>query len=34
VVTDNYLKLRLEERRPRNAWVAIRVKSDSLCEVV
>jgi threonylcarbamoyladenosine tRNA methylthiotransferase MtaB len=34
VVTDNYLKLRLDERRPRNAWVAIRVKSDSLCEVV
>ena len=34
VVTDNYLKLRLEERRPRNAWVAVRVTSDSLGEVV
>jgi len=34
VVTDNYLKLRLEERRLRNAWVDIRVKSDALCEVV
>jgi len=34
VVTDNYLKLRLDERRSRNAWVDIRVKSDALCEVV
>ena len=34
VVTDNYLKLRLEERRPRNAWVAVRVKDEVVGEVV
>ena len=34
VVTDNYLKLRLEQRRPRNEWVAVRVTSDSRGEVV
>jgi threonylcarbamoyladenosine tRNA methylthiotransferase MtaB len=34
VVTDNYLKLHLEERRPRNAWVAVRVMSDALGAVV
>jgi threonylcarbamoyladenosine tRNA methylthiotransferase MtaB len=34
VVTDNYLKLRLEEPRPRNAWVAVRVKNEVVGEVV
>ena len=34
VVTGNYLKLRLEEPRPRNTWVTVRVKSESLGEVV
>ena len=34
VVTDNYLKLRLEEPRPRNTRVTVRVKSESLGEVL
>ncbi len=34
VVTENYLKLSLKERRPRNEWVAVRVSSDSRGEVV
>jgi len=34
VVTDNYLKLRLEEPRPRNMRVTVAVKSESLGEVL
>jgi threonylcarbamoyladenosine tRNA methylthiotransferase MtaB len=28
VVTDNYLKLRIEAGLPRNEWVRVRVRSD------
>jgi threonylcarbamoyladenosine tRNA methylthiotransferase MtaB len=28
VVTDNYLKLRLNEKRPRNEWVSVRVDGE------
>jgi hypothetical protein len=28
VVTDNYLKLRIEPGLPRNEWVRVRVRSD------
>ncbi|MBF8299689.1 MAG: tRNA ((6)-L-threonylcarbamoyladenosine(37)-C(2))-methylthiotransferase MtaB [Acidobacteria bacterium] len=34
VVTDNYLKLRLDVRQPRNEWVRVRVEGDQQATVV
>ncbi len=33
VVTDNYLKLRLDQRQPRNEWVRVRVEGDQQATV-
>ena len=33
VVTDNYLKLRLDERQPRNGWVRVQVEGDQQATV-
>ena len=33
VVTDNYLKLRLDRRQPRNEWVRVRVERDQQATV-
>jgi threonylcarbamoyladenosine tRNA methylthiotransferase MtaB len=34
IVTNNYLKLRLDQRQPRNEWVRVRVEADQQATVV
>jgi threonylcarbamoyladenosine tRNA methylthiotransferase MtaB len=33
IVTNNYLKLRLDQRQPRNEWVRVRVEADQKATV-
>jgi threonylcarbamoyladenosine tRNA methylthiotransferase MtaB len=34
VVTENYLKLRLDDARPRNEWIAVRIENEHTGRVV